>query len=72
MNQSNMWMRPVAAIVCAVTLCAGAAQAQALQAGDPAPAFAVTATTGKTVTLADFAGKKAVVLFFYPAAFTST
>ncbi|MBS1220313.1 MAG: AhpC/TSA family [Proteobacteria bacterium] len=53
-------------------LCAGAAQAQTLKVGDPAPAFSVMSTTGKPVALADFLGKKHVVLFFYIAAFTDT
>jgi peroxiredoxin Q/BCP len=36
-----------------------------LQIGDTAPAFTTQDTTGKTVSLADFRGKK-VVLYFYP------
>jgi thioredoxin-dependent peroxiredoxin len=36
-----------------------------LTAGDPAPAFSFTDSTGKTVTLADLSGKK-VILYFYP------
>lgn len=39
--------------------------------GDPAPEFTVTASDGKTVSLAEFKGKKAVVLFFYPRDNTS-
>ena len=38
--------------------------------GDPAPAFSLPASTGKTVSLSDFKGKKKVVLAFYPKAFT--
>ena len=38
--------------------------------GDAAPAFSLPATTGKTVSLADFKGKKTVVLAFFPKAFT--
>jgi peroxiredoxin Q/BCP len=53
-------------------LFAGAAQAQALKAGDKAPAFSVASTTGKPVVLADYLGRKNVVLFFYIAAFTGT
>lgn len=51
---------------------AGHAQAQSLKVGDRAPAFSVISTTGKPVALADYAGKKNVVLFFYIAAFTDT
>ncbi|WP_448527698.1 peroxiredoxin [Parathermosynechococcus lividus] len=36
-----------------------------LAVGTPAPAFTTTDTTGKPVSLADFAGKT-VVLYFYP------
>lgn len=53
-------------------LFAGAAQAQSLKVGDKAPAFSVISTTGKPVALADYLGKKNVVLFFYIAAFTDT
>jgi peroxiredoxin Q/BCP len=41
-----------------------------LKVGDEAPAFSLPASTGKTVTLAEFKGKKKVVLAFYPKAFT--
>jgi peroxiredoxin Q/BCP len=36
-----------------------------LNVGDPAPPFTATSTTGNTVQLADYAGKK-LVLYFYP------
>lgn len=38
-----------------------------LKVGDRAPDFALQDETGATVRLADFAGKSAVVLMFYPA-----
>lgn len=38
-----------------------------LQVGDPAPPFDLPDQTGAKVSLADFHGKSAVVLFFYPA-----
>ena len=38
--------------------------------GDAAPAFSLPASTGGTVSLADFAGRKTVVLAFFPKAFT--
>jgi peroxiredoxin Q/BCP len=34
--------------------------------GDQAPDFTLPAADGRSVSLADFRGKKAVVLFFYP------
>ncbi len=41
-----------------------------LKVGDMAPDFSLPATTGGTVRLSDFRGKSAVVLAFFPAAFT--
>ncbi len=41
-----------------------------LKVGDEAPDFTLRATNGQTVKLSDFRGKKAVVLAFFPAAFT--
>jgi peroxiredoxin Q/BCP len=41
-----------------------------LKVGDKAPNFKLQASDGKTYNLADFAGKKAVVLAWFPAAFT--
>lgn len=41
-----------------------------LKVGDTAPDFKLPSTTGKPVTLSEFRGKKAVVLAFFPAAFT--
>jgi peroxiredoxin Q/BCP len=38
----------------------------ALKVGDKAPEFDVTASDGKRLKLADFLGKKNVVLYFYP------
>lgn len=35
-------------------------------AGDDAPAFSLVSTDGTTVSLSDFVGKQAVVLYFYP------
>lgn len=39
---------------------------QSLNEGDPAPDFSLPASTGKTISLKDFRGKQAVVLYFYP------
>ena len=44
--------------------------AQELQPGDQAPSFELKASDGKTYKLSDFAGKKAVVLAWFPKAFT--
>ena len=37
-----------------------------IQAGKPAPAFTLPDQDGKLVSLADFVGKQAVLLYFYP------
>jgi thioredoxin-dependent peroxiredoxin len=51
---------------------AGGAQTPApeLKAGDPAPNFSLQASDGKTYNLADFKGKQAIVLAWFPKAFT--
>jgi peroxiredoxin Q/BCP len=41
-----------------------------LKIGQKAPAFDVVSSAGKTLKLSDFAGKKNVVLYFYPGDFT--
>jgi peroxiredoxin len=42
------------------------------KAGDAAPDFSAKSTSGETVTLSDFKGKKNVLLAFFPLAFTGT
>lgn len=46
------------------------AQAPALNVGDMAPAFSAPGSDGKTHTLAESKGKQAVVLAWFPKAFT--
>lgn len=70
MYQLSLLKRRIAAALLGAALCAGAAQAQTLKVGDKAPPFSVMSTTGKPVALADYLGRKNVVLFFYIAAFT--
>lgn len=41
-----------------------------LKTGSAAPAFSLENQDGKRISLADFKGKKTVVLYFYPAAMT--
>jgi thioredoxin-dependent peroxiredoxin len=58
-------------IVAAAILGTGlAAQAAELKVGDPAPEFSLGASDGKTYRLSDFKGKKAVVVAWFPRAFT--
>lgn len=66
------WKSWIAALLFGASLCAPAAHAAALKEGDKAPDFKVMSTTGKPVALADYLGRKAVVLFIYYAAFTGT
>jgi len=46
--------------------------AAAVEVGEKAPVFELPSTQGGTIRLADFAGKKEVVLLFYPMDFTPT
>ena len=65
-------MKAVAKLTCALVLAGGAlAPAAELAVGDPAPDFKLQASDGKTYTLSQFKGKKAVVLAWFPKAFTS-
>jgi peroxiredoxin Q/BCP len=41
-----------------------------LRVGEKAPEFDVVSSSGKSLKLSDFAGKKNVVLYFYPGDFT--
>ncbi len=64
-------------VMCAMALVAAATSVQTtaalmeLKVGDPAPNFTLQATDGKTYKLSDFKGKQAVVLAWFPKAFTS-
>jgi peroxiredoxin Q/BCP len=48
-----------------------ASNAVALEVGEKAPAFTLQGSDGKTYALADFVGKRGVVLAWFPKAFTS-
>jgi peroxiredoxin Q/BCP len=57
--------------LCAVSVAVAAGGSKgALEAGDAAPAFSLTGSDGKTYELAEFKGKQAVVLAWFPKAFT--
>lgn len=66
--------RPMLRVLCALSLSALLATAPTtaagLQVGDPAPTFTLPASDGRTYTLSDFAGTRAVVLAWFPKAFT--
>jgi peroxiredoxin Q/BCP len=53
-----------------VVLSAGIASAAELKVGDDAPDFSMVGSDGKTYKLSDFKGKQAVVVAWYPRAFT--
>jgi len=68
-------MKPLAILgFCIGFAVAGAAgdavEAADLKPGDPAPAFKLPGSDGKTYKLSDFKGKQAVVIAWYPKAFT--
>jgi|OpeIllAssembly_1097287.scaffolds.fasta_scaffold696740_2 peroxiredoxin Q/BCP len=44
--------------------------AKELKVGDPAPAFTLPGSDGRSYSLADFKGKQAVVIAWFPKAFT--
>jgi len=62
----------MARISVAVVLAITSASARALEVGDKAPAFTLPATTTEKLSLADYLGKKDVVLFGFIGAFTPT
>jgi len=64
-------MRLATPLAFAGMLAAVTAMAADLKVGDMAPDFKLQASDGKTYTLSQFKGKKAVVLAWFPKAFTS-
>ena len=52
-------------------LASAAAWGAELQPGDVAPNFALSGSDGKTYRLSDYKGRQAVVLAWFPKAFTS-
>src|SRR5688572_1037704 len=57
-------------LMAALTVGVMAQTAVELKVGDPAPDFSLQASDGKTYKLSDFKGKKAVVVAWFPKAFT--
>lgn len=69
--QTHRWKRLLGAVLLSgIVLGLSASQALALQVGDKAPDFSLPATTTEAIKLADYVGKKPVVVFFYIGAFT--
>ena len=69
---TNRWRGVITAALVGAILLFAAGHSLALQVGDKAPDFALPASTAESIKLADFVGKKPVVLFFYIGAFTNT
>ena len=71
MRMQSVFKVGLAAALSLVSTSLGLAQAPAeLKVGDTAPAFSVPGSDGKTHTLAESKGKQAVVLAWFPKAFT--
>jgi peroxiredoxin Q/BCP len=69
--QTSRWQRLVVAVLLSVVILSmGVGRALALQVGDKAPDFTLPGTTAEEIKLADYVGKKPVVVFFYIGAFT--
>jgi peroxiredoxin Q/BCP len=65
LRKSSTWVALGVALIVV-----GVVAAADLKVGDKAPAFTMKGSDGKTYTLDDFKGKQAVVLAWYPKAFT--
>ena len=65
-------MKTFSALAGAVALAVAATAfgAEELKVGDQAPDFKLVGSDGKTYTLSEFKGKQAVVIAWYPKAFT--
>jgi thioredoxin-dependent peroxiredoxin len=59
--KNNLWT---------LALMAASAGGKPIEAGAHAPDFALPSSNGHTVKLADFRGKKAVILAWFPKVFT--
>lgn len=64
-------LRPLWVAAALATLLAPASSTAAPAVGDPAPDFKLHASDGNTYELADFRGKQAVVVAWFPKAYTS-
>ena len=69
---TSRWRCSILTVLIGSMLLLAVGQSSALQVGDKAPDFALPATTAESLKLADYLGKKPVVLFFYIGAFTNT
>lgn len=63
-------IRKLISVAFAAVILLGAASSSALEVGDMAPDFALPGTDGRTYQLSDFRGKQAVVIAWFPKAYT--
>jgi peroxiredoxin Q/BCP len=66
-------MKKLTLLLLALTVAAwtgGSLRAEELKVGDPAPDFSLPGSDGKTYKLSEFKGKQAVVVAWFPRAFT--
>ena len=63
-------MRNDTIIAIAASLVLTVVPAMALEVGEDAPAFSLPGSDGETHSLADFRGERAVVIAWFPKAFT--
>lgn len=65
-----MRFRKLALAVLAIATSAGLAVAEELKVGDSAPNFELKGSDGKTYKMSELKGKKAIVIAWFPKAFT--
>jgi peroxiredoxin Q/BCP len=69
MSKTSTHLITTVLLLAAGTLCC-AEETMALKAGDAAPAFTLPGSDGDTHSLSDHKGKRAVVIAWFPKAFT--
>ena len=67
----RMFCRTLAFAAMAIAVTAATVPAAELAVGEAAPDFELTASDGKTYRLSDYKGKQAVVIAWFPRAFTA-
>ncbi len=68
--QTNKLIPVFLAVLVMTAIASAEVSAAVLAVGDPAPDFRLQGSDGTTYTLAEFAGKQAVVLAWFPKAYT--
>jgi peroxiredoxin Q/BCP len=69
-GMTTSWVCGALLALAAVGMAAAPAGDKPLAKGDPAPAFTLQGSDGKLYSLDDFRGRKAVVIAWFPKAFT--